>query len=505
MATCPTCGRTVLDNAWFCAFCASALRSDEELSAETALFDDRLAESTPPTPSAQAPGRGEFAKEVTQTLAWGGGERSLSGEALIVGELSLEIPIEDPISVTFGAVAPSEDGLLRGLLLYADRSSAKHLSPSAIPRLTRPTDQALLTPYEEYLLTYINGRRTVRELQEAGLLAPEEMAASLLTLIDRGLVSLEPPRSSKDFVDRTEQVDLADFGLPPVDDLVLPPGLTDAAPTLPPSLPLEEPPLPRAPAPVAKAPPPRAPSPEPLPLEASALIELAPEPGPSPAPEPPRRIAPAPAKGTLTKKPKVAPPPALTPAPEKPDRPKVGTKQQAKAKDLYEAARRDQAAGNFVSARMNLKLAVAFDPENATYQALFKALIAAPEAPTPTSPRPAHGAAAKLYEEAERAEAKGEIDRTVRLLERALLASREAVILNRLGVILATRKHELLRAQRLLEEAIEQDSSNPAYVHNLSKVLTAAAVHVEGQREAPRAKPRSLLTSFWDRLRGRGR
>jgi tetratricopeptide (TPR) repeat protein len=477
MSHCPSCGKPALTKAWFCAFCATPLRTDEELSAETALIELQSTEAADEAPFASL-NDPAFAEELTHTLAWSRAPDVFTGEALIVGELSLEIPIEDPISMTFGAVAPAEDGSLRGLLLYADRSSAKYLSPSAVPRLTQPADEVVLTPYERYLVTYINGRRSIRELQEAGLLAPEEMSSSILTLIDRGLVSLDPPRSQADYVERTEQVHLDEIAGPPIDDLHLPPR------------------------PGSPEPPPLAP---PV-LEASALVELAPE--PSPLPTPPAPSSSSAAKGSVIQKRAKVTPPTRAEAPAPP----AGSsgprkKQESKAKDLYEAALRDKAAGNYVSARMNLKLAVAFHPNNPVYQALFRSLVDAP-APQVTEPKPLHGAAAKLYEEAERAEAGGELDRTIRLLERALQVSKEAVILNRLGVILATKKRDFGRAQELLEAAVELDPQNAAYVHNLSKILAAAALRLAGHpsdgssKEPPR---RSRLASFWDRLRGKKR
>lgn len=487
MSHCPSCGKPALTKAWFCAYCAAPLRTEAELSAETALLDAQTDEAT--FASLHDPA---FAAEVTHTLAWSQAPDVFTGEALIVGELSLEIPIEDPISMTFGAVAPAEDGSLRGLLLYADRSSAKYLSPNAVPRMTQPADEVVLTPYERYLVTYINGRRSIRELQEAGLLAPEEMSSSILTLIDRGLVSLEPPRSSADYVERTEQVHLDELDASSIDEPILPPRLRSPPPSAPTASPLSQP-----------EPPPSAPAV----LEASALVELSPEPSPSP----PARPSPSPlgvAKAASIQKRAKPSSPAMPEAPT----PALGAspprrKQEAKAKELYEAALRDKAAGNYVSARMNLKLAVAFDPNNPAYQALFRSLIDAP-APQTIEPKPLHGAAAKLYEEAERAEAGGELDRTIRLLERALQVSKEAVILNRLGVILATKRRDFVRAQDLLEAAVELDPQNAAYVHNLSKILAAAAMRLAGhQPDGPAKAPpkRSRLASFWDRLRGKKR
>jgi tetratricopeptide (TPR) repeat protein len=444
---CPGCRRAVSEGDWFCPWCATQLHDRAQIDRfkadAPAAPDDAFAALEAPT----------FEDEVTSTLAWKRSPEMLTGEALIVGELSGEIDLDEAGVPTFEAVAPGLEGITQGLLLYADSSSTKLLSPSAVPRLVSlvPED-VLLTPYEEYLVTFINGRRTIRELQEAGLLAPEEMSVSILTLVDRGLITLAPEDDQARLVDRTELVRAQDLAPALADDLELPSFSR--------------------------------PEPSPIALDPSALVPL--EPTPSPIPPkpttPPRRNDPPPAPAPIERAP-------------------ISKKQESKAADLFRASLRDRSVGNVVSARMNLKLAIAFDPHNREYKDAFRALADAPATASDAPPRPLHAAAAKLYDEAGKAEANGELDRAVRLLDRALQTSKEPVVMNRLGVILATRKHDYRRAQELLEAAVEIDPHNSAYTHNLGKVLAAAAVHVEAKKEdGARAKGR--LASFWDRLRG---
>jgi Flp pilus assembly protein TadD len=177
-----------------------------------------------------------------------------------------------------------------------------------------------------------------------------------------------------------------------------------------------------------------------------------------------------------------------------------------KARELYAASMVDRAGGNLVSARMNLKLAVAFDPENATYQEAFAQLgqaqlshasLASNDA-APTQ-RPA---AQKAYDEGCAAEAAGDVDRAVRLFEAALRLGEDPLILNRLGVVLAMRRNDVRRGQQLLERAVALAPMNPVYTHNLSKVLGLAAARVVDRGASTAGTPKGK-GGFWKRLLGR--
>ncbi len=145
-----------------------------------------------------------------------------------------------------------------------------------------------------------------------------------------------------------------------------------------------------------------------------------------------------------------------------------------KAEKLFEQAQKDKAEGNLVSARMNVKLALTFDPRNEQYMVEFEKLNRNPKA-KPRSISSLRNEARALYEKATEAERRGDIDRAVQLLESAIAKSRRAPFLNRLGIILAMKKRQFERAQTLLEEAVQLMPSNTTYARNLHKVLAVAA------------------------------
>lgn len=313
---CPSCKQEVEAGAWFCPHCASQIATDELI--KTAVDD-----------------LGSYDVELRESSAWGHSESS--SDAVIVGDL---VPILEP-----------DQGL----------------EPTAVPHRTNTQIPLGLTPYENWVATSADGTRTVRELQTAALMSDEEMRVTLLTLLDRGVLSFEP------------------------------------LPVLDPSL----------------------------------LVEVREE---------------------------VRPPPKIV---ARPDR----------AKLLYEAALHDREAGNFVSARMNLKLAIALDPDNQGYAALYVDLLAE----KPPTALIDHPGAQQLFNEATAAESAGEFERAMGILEKAIKLSRHPVLLNRLGVLYATKKREFAKAREMLEAAVEAAPYNPAYVHNLNKVLSYVTPEVHGR------------------------
>ncbi|HJL43963.1 MAG TPA: hypothetical protein RMG48_21835, partial [Myxococcales bacterium LLY-WYZ-16_1] len=161
-----------------------------------------------------------------------------------------------------------------------------------------------------------------------------------------------------------------------------------------------------------------------------------------------------------------------------------------KAQRLYQAALRDRESGNDLSARMNAKLALAFEPDRATFQQLFRSL--SESRPSSEGPRIRNVAVRTLFDKAQVEEEAGRLDAAISMLQRALRVERHPVILNRLGVLLAAHRKDFPSAEALLEEAVERAPENPAYVHNLSKVLSTAAV-------AERSPTRK--GTFWQRIR----
>src|SRR5688572_24474125 len=101
--------------------------------------------------------------------------------------------------------------------------------------------------------------------------------------------------------------------------------------------------------------------------------------------------------------------------------------------------------------------------------------------------------ARQLYAQATRAEELGDVDEAIDLLEKAIVESKEAAFYNRLGVILAMKKKEFLRAQELIEQALKLAPGNSTYQHNLGKVLSMAATHDVDLRNAGPVKKGGIL------------
>lgn len=161
----------------------------------------------------------------------------------------------------------------------------------------------------------------------------------------------------------------------------------------------------------------------------------------------------------------------------------------SKASKLFDQALVDQSDGNLVSARMNMKLALTFDPGNAVYLRALESL-----AQSPSSKRPeGRNQARELYEAATEAENEGDYDEAIRLLEKAIGLSKQAAFHNRLGVILAMKKAEFERALELVERAIELAPGNAIYERNLQKILGMAAT--KGMKKEKKAK-RSFFSFF---------
>jgi tetratricopeptide (TPR) repeat protein len=159
----------------------------------------------------------------------------------------------------------------------------------------------------------------------------------------------------------------------------------------------------------------------------------------------------------------------------------VGGIRMAKASKLFDEALKDKKEGNLVSARMNMKLALTFDPTNELYQQAFDDL--AKGAGANAIPSKMKSRARELYDAATRAEEQGNVDEAIDLLEKALGESKEPAYYNRLGVLLAMKKKEFGRAQELIETALKLTPGNTTYQHNLGKVLSMAATHdVDAQK-----------------------
>ncbi len=307
---CPSCATEVEVGTWFCPVCAHQLQDDPSpppLDAGGHLDTQRDA---------------TFVDEVSRTIAWADTPQ-VTAEALIVGEVS---EVSEPARTYHGAVA-REDGSTPAYQLYASPDAVRLDDPTVAPRRTSQAPGDDLTPYEQFVYEEVDGQRTLGEIQAAGLLAPAEIQVSLLTLIERGLVSLAPP--------------------PPPAPM----------PTLDPSFLVEIPETPRpppVPTPTLAAPP----------APRGRIVSLdAPPPPPASRPSVPAPHA------TVVRARSSEPAPASLPPRRAHDAPPLGARDVRldKARELFGAAMVDRAAGHVVSARLNLKLAIAFDPENTPY------------------------------------------------------------------------------------------------------------------------------------------
>jgi hypothetical protein len=164
-----------------------------------------------------------------------------------------------------------------------------------------------------------------------------------------------------------------------------------------------------------------------------------------------------------------------------------------KAQKLYEEALKEKAEGNLLSARMNMKLALTFDPSNDHFKTAFEELqkMGPVENASLTATK---SRARELYDLATQKEEMGDVDEAIALLEKALHERKEPAFYNRLGVILATKKREFHRAQQLIETAIELSPGNATYQHNLGKVLSMAAARDVAVRNSAGPGKKGILS-----------
>lgn len=160
---------------------------------------------------------------------------------------------------------------------------------------------------------------------------------------------------------------------------------------------------------------------------------------------------------------------------------------RARARSMFDEALSARAAQDLVGARMKIKLAIALDPNNLDYQRLFFEL-GERAGPANHLRRMSSPEAQRAFEEGCAAELKNELDRAILSFERSLSHAEEPMVLNRLGVLLATRKRAFARARAALERAVELDPDSSVYQSNLQKVI-------EGEQARPPApSPRRAVS-----------
>lgn len=157
-----------------------------------------------------------------------------------------------------------------------------------------------------------------------------------------------------------------------------------------------------------------------------------------------------------------------------------------KARRLFRDALRDYKSGRTSRARMNVKLATIYDPNNVEYQEQLDAWGGASELDSRLGDGPVEEEKPReviLYEEAQVLEQDGEFDGAISLLKQGIdINPNIAAFHNRLGVLLAIRKHRYDEAAGYVKRAMELEPDNMHYRNNYGKIVQKA--RVKGQPRA---------------------
>ena len=142
---------------------------------------------------------------------------------------------------------------------------------------------------------------------------------------------------------------------------------------------------------------------------------------------------------------------------------------RAKAARLFADAVRDYKLGRLSVAKMNVKLATVYAPDNETYQAALERWSSVDQQKS-TGSAPAYVA---LYQKAQHCEKNGDIDQALALLDEGTHQFPHiAAIHNRRGVLLAMHRRDYEAAALAIKKAIELDPSNLHYKSNYGKIVT---------------------------------
>jgi hypothetical protein len=477
----------------------------------------------------------------------GGGETVfVPPEAMILGDLK---KVPNDFAVIEGAGA-NADGTTSTFFFY---SSGGLLGADAI--LVRTTsDPRLLprTPYENFVLASIDGKKSIREIQRGSAVRRRDILVAVLTLLEKKLVALhpameaEPPlrdpsgfRGPDGFTPEPPTSDLlgalaqGQDEVPEIDaSLLVELSVPDASaedgpqqqpqPIAPREAPSVSPPRARPRSPSATSPSrpmreARAPSEPPAmvprspshPGRDSVPVRPAgglgppmngdfvpPRSSPAGLPSPPPRASTAPRSSPAPRAdsvPRSPAPPSPSPTMRHlPTPPAVRPFDLSRrAGELFRAALAAKERGNLVAARMNVKLALSFDPQNPLFLRTLKEL---------TEQVQRSGAAGasereRFYNAIAEAERSGRVDDAIRILEQEIKKQPpDPDAFNRLGVITALRKGNFARAQLLIQRAIDLAPGNRTYEHNMAKILSAAAERelASKERRAARRSPSFL-------------
>jgi tetratricopeptide (TPR) repeat protein len=183
--------------------------------------------------------------------------------------------------------------------------------------------------------------------------------------------------------------------------------------------------------------------------------------------------SPIPAAATVP----ASPPPSMQqPTPTQSQRPPPEViVRSSKAEKIFQQALEDVAAGNLISARTNIKLALTFDPGNDRYKEKLAEVEqeAGPNLGSQDLEEIPKGSqfANQFYEKAVDQENQGNFDEAIRLLEKAIRADAQGVYYHRLGNILAFHKGQLKEGRNMVDKAIQRSPRNKNYQKTLSRIL----------------------------------
>lgn len=106
-------------------------------------------------------------------------------DALILGD----VDVAGDFQMVRGA-ARRGDGKTSTFLFYTSGATSRVVHPDAVPEVTGEDRSIPRTPYEDFILSQIDGMRSVRDIHRASGLAPQEVVVTLLTLLDKGAVRI---------------------------------------------------------------------------------------------------------------------------------------------------------------------------------------------------------------------------------------------------------------------------------------------------------------------------
>jgi tetratricopeptide (TPR) repeat protein len=401
----------------------------------------------------------------TDELEWEGSDDfnvESTSEAMIIGPA---VEWSDEPSVTPGALS-QPDGSTSALLYYSLGHPSMLLDPDAIPVLRPPPPSHVRSPFEEMISTWIDGTRTVREVASDQVLAPQEIVANLIAMRERGLIEIRPPTLRSEYLLELEEVRDA-----PAEPLRPP----EVAPMAPPQRWPTPPPLAARSSPIPTAAPPLADPAPPAPKGSGARA-------PSIPARPVREID----RRSVSEEPAAERRGRRVPLPRSDSR-------NAQARRLYDQALLDRERGQLLSAHTNIKLALAFDPMDSELRTAMR--LISDEVASATRGESRSSKAAALFEKASREEAHN-VDQAIEDLEEALSLWPDARYYNRLGVILAMRKRDLVRGAQLLEKAVSLSPTTDTYRHNLEKVTLMRSASFEHDRMSKKPEDPGLLGLF---------